>query len=71
MPKYICRKCGTECYGCSLYTLRACRSCGALIHKEDVLENWDQAVEPLSAAPSSFPGKDEKARMSKLLQFER
>lgn len=70
MPKYTCRKCGTECYGCILYTLRACGSCGALIHRQDVLENWDRAAEPSSESPSSFPGKNEKAGWIKLLQFE-
>jgi hypothetical protein len=50
MPKYICRKCGTECYGRILHTLKACHVCAEPIHREDVR---DVDTDPLSASSAS------------------
>lgn len=71
MPKYKCRGCGTESYGCVLYTLRECKSCGTLIHREEVQEDWDRAVKPASATPTSFTGMNEKTERVRLLQLVR
>lgn len=68
MPKYTCKKCGTECYGCILYGLNSCHSCGALIHRRDVQESWMRPLELAHLAHSCLPEGLEKA---KLLLFER
>ena len=36
MPKYICEKCGEECHGRILHTLKVCHFCGEPIRKECV-----------------------------------
>lgn len=71
MPKYTCKECGVEGYGCILYALKACQSCGARIHREDVQENWSWPGHPSSINPSSDLNQNERTERNKLLQFER
>lgn len=68
MPKYTCKRCGTECYGCILYALKTCHSCGALIHRHEVQEG---CIMPSEASPAAAPSFSEKAGQKKLLLFER
>lgn len=49
MPKYICEKCGEECHGRILHTLKACHFCGEPIRKERV---EDDDAQPLRASAS-------------------